>query len=223
VAVYAGYARGLEESGTAPPNAANRNQPLPVILTQQKDAGVRITLSKSVKAVAGVFDLSRPYFGFDSANIFRQVGTVRSRGAEFSLSGSVTPKLNIVAGAVFIDGKVTRIAGVPGVIGDRPVGLSPHQLSLNANWSSPVKGLELDTTVINRAPAASTTDNLVFIPAKWRWDVGGHYHFKLAKRDATLRLQVFNLTGKTGWGIAGSGIYTSLPGRSLQGYLAVDF
>jgi iron complex outermembrane receptor protein len=223
VVVYAGYARGLEESGTAPPNAANRNQPLPVILTQQKDAGVRITLSKSVKAVAGVFDLSRPYFGFDSANIFRQVGTVRSRGAEFSLSGSVTPKLNIVAGAVFIDGKVTRIAGVPGVIGDRPVGLSPHQLSLNANWNSPVKGLELDTTVINRAPAASTTDNLVFIPAKWRWDVGGHYHFKLAKRDATLRLQVFNLTGKTGWGIAGSGIYTSLPGRSLQGYLAVDF
>jgi len=223
VVVYAGYARGLEESGTAPPNAANRNQPLPVILTQQKDAGVRITLSKSVKAVAGVFDLSRPYFGFDSANIFRQVGTVRSRGAEFSLSGSVTPKLNIVAGAVFIDGKVTRIAGVPGVIGDKPVGLSPHQLSLNANWNSPVKGLELDTTVINRAPAASTTDNLVFIPAKWRWDVGGHYHFKLAKRDATLRLQVFNLTGKTGWGIAGSGIYTSLPGRSLQGYLAVDF
>jgi iron complex outermembrane receptor protein len=223
VVVYAGYARGLEESGTAPPNAANRNQPLPVILTQQKDAGVRITLSKSVKAVAGVFDLSRPYFGFDSANIFRQVGTVRSRGAEFSLSGSVTPKLNIVAGAVFIDGKVTRIAGVPGVIGDWPVGLSPHQLSLNANWNSPVKGLELDTTVINRAPAASTTDNLVFIPAKWRWDVGGHYHFKLAKRDATLRLQVFNLTGKTGWGIAGSGIYTSLPGRSLQGYLAVDF
>ena len=223
VVVYAGYSRGLEESGTAPPNAANRNQPLPVILTQQKDAGVRVSLSQSVKAVAGVFDLSRPYFGFDNANVFRQVGTVRSRGAEFSLSGSVTPKLNIVAGAVFIDGKVTRDAGVPGVIGVKPVGLSPHQLSFNANWNTPFKGLELDTTVINRAPAASTTDNLVFIPAKWRWDVGGRYHFKLASHDATLRLQVFNLTGKTGWGIAGSGIYNSLPGRSLQGYLAVDF
>jgi iron complex outermembrane receptor protein len=223
IVLYAGYARGLEESGTAPPNAANRNQPLPVILTQQKDAGVRINLSKGVRAVAGVFDLSRPYFGFDSANVFRQVGTVRSRGAEFSLSGSVTPQLNVVAGAVFIDGKVTRDAGAQGTIGSKPVGLSPHQLSFNANWKSPVKGVELDTTVINRAPAASTTDNLVFIPAKWRWDVGTHYHFKLARRDATLRLQVFNVTGKRGWGIAGSGIYTSLPGRSLQGYLAVDF
>ena len=223
IIVYAGYARGLEESGTAPPNAANRNQPLPVILTQQKDAGVRINLSKGVRAVAGVFDLSRPYFGFDSANVFRKVGTVRSRGAEFSLSGSVTPQLNIVAGAVFIDGKVTRDAGAQGTIGSKPVGLSPHQLSLNANWKSPIKGVELDTTLINRAPAAATTDNLVTIPAKWRWDLGTHYHFKLAKRDATLRLQVFNVTGKRGWGIAGSGVYTELPGRSLQGYLAIDF
>lgn len=31
--LYAGYARGLEESGIAPDNAANRNQPLPAILT----------------------------------------------------------------------------------------------------------------------------------------------------------------------------------------------
>jgi iron complex outermembrane receptor protein len=131
--------------------------------------------------------------------------------------------LKVVDGAVFIDAKVARDAGVPGVIGAKPVGLSPHQLSFNANWNTPFKGLELDTTVINRAPAASTTDNLVFIPAKWRWDLGGRYHFKLAGRDATWRLQVFNLTGKTGWGIAGSGIYTTLPGRSLQGYLAVDF
>ena len=100
VAVYAGYARGLEESGTAPPNAANRNQPLPAIMTEQKDAGVRFDLTKDVKAVVGVFDLSRPYFGFDAANVFKQVGTVRSRGAEFSVSGSVTPRLDIVAGGM---------------------------------------------------------------------------------------------------------------------------
>jgi iron complex outermembrane receptor protein len=222
VSIYAGYARGLEESGTAPPNAANRNAPLPTILTSQKDAGVRIVLG-GFKIVGGVFDLKRPYFGFDSANFFGQVGSVESRGAELSISGSVTPQLNLVAGGVFIDGKVTRDAGVPGVIGSKPVGLSPHQLSLNANWKTPFKDLELDATVINRAPAPATTDNLVTIPAKWRVDVGGHYHFKLAKRDATFRLQVFNISGKTGYGIAGSGIYSQNPNRFVQGYLAVDF
>jgi iron complex outermembrane receptor protein len=40
-AIYAGYTRGLEESGVAPENAANRNEALPAIRTRQRDAGVR--------------------------------------------------------------------------------------------------------------------------------------------------------------------------------------
>ena len=86
-----------------------------------------------------------------------------------------------------------------------------------------VKGLELDLAISHRGRRRRRPTICVHVPAKWRWDVGTHYHFKLAKRDATLRLQVVNVTGNTGWGIAGSGVYTSLPGRSLQGYLAVDF
>ena len=222
ITLYAGYARGLEESGLAPPNASNRNSPLPTIITTQKDAGARIVLG-TLKLVGGVFDLTRPYFGFDSSNIFRQVGTVQSRGGEFSISGNITPQVSVVVGGVFINGKVTRDAGVPGVIGSKPVGLSPHQLSLNANWKTPFKGVELDTTVINRAPAPATTDNLVYIPAKWRWDVGTHYHFKLAKHDATLRLQVFNITGGTGYNVQGSNFYGQNPSRFVQGFLSVDF
>jgi len=222
ITVYAGYARGLEESGLAPPSAANRNSPLPTIITTQKDAGARLVLGP-LKLTGGVFDLTRPYFGFDSANIFKQVGTVESRGAEFSISGNVTPKLSVVAGGVFINGKVTRDAGAQGSVGPKPVGLSPHQLSLNANWKTPFKGLELDTTVINRAPAPATTDNLVYIPAKWRWDVGTHFHFKLAKHDATLRLQIFNITGNTGYNVQGSNFYGQNPSRFVQGFLSIDF
>jgi iron complex outermembrane receptor protein len=223
ITVYAGYARGLEESGLAPPNAANRNAPLPVIITEQKDAGIRFPLGGAVKVVAGVFDLTRPYFSYDAANVYKQVGTVESRGAEFSISGKLTSRLDLVAGGVFLDPKVTQDAAVQGVIGSKPVGLSPRQLSLNANWKTPVRGLELDATVINRARTPATTDNLVYVPVKWRIDLGGHYHFKLARRDATLRLQVFNLTNGIGYGIPGSGIYAQNPGRYVQGYLTVDF
>ena len=92
VSLYAGYARGFEESGIAPANAANRNEPLESILTRQMDAGVRLRIMRDVTAVAGVFDLSRPYFGFDSGNDFRRIGSIRSRGAEFSISGRLTPK-----------------------------------------------------------------------------------------------------------------------------------
>jgi iron complex outermembrane receptor protein len=213
----------LEESGTAPPNAANRLAPLPAILTQQKDAGVRFALTKDVKAVVGVFDLSRPYFGFDSQKVFKQVGTVESRGAEFSVSGNLTPRLGIVAGGVLLRPRVTAGDAADSSIGSKPVGLPTHILIANLNWKTPIaKGLELDMAVTHRGRAASTTDNAVFIPARARVDIGSHYRFTLAKRSASLRIQLVNLFDKRGYGLAGSGIYTSNPGRYLQGYLAVD-
>jgi iron complex outermembrane receptor protein len=223
IIVYAGYARGLEESGVAPDSAANRKQPLPAVLTQQKDAGVRFNLTKSIKAVAGVFDLTRPYFGFDAANVYRQVGTVESRGAEFSLSGSVTRRLDVVAGGMFLDPRVTA-SGAVGNIGSKPVGLPTHLLIGNANWKTPfVKGLELDLAVVHRGRTPATTDNLVFLPPRARVDLGGHYRFKLAGRSATFRLQVVNLFNNEGWGLAGSGVYTGNPTRYVQGYVTVDF
>jgi iron complex outermembrane receptor protein len=219
----AGYARGLEESGTAPPNAANRNEPLPAILTQQKDAGVRFALTKDVKAVVGVFDLTRPYFGFAANNVFKQVGTVESRGAEFSVSGSLTPRLSMVAGGVFLRPRVTASDTADGTIGSKPVGLPTHLLIANANWKTPIaKGLELDVGLIHRGRTPATTDNLVFVPPRARLDVGTHYRFKLAKRSATFRLQMVNVFDNAGYGIAGSGIYTSNPGRYVQGYLTID-
>ena len=223
IAVYAGYARGLEESGTAPPNAANRNQPLPAIITEQKDAGIRFNITKNVKAVAGVFDLTRPYFGFDSANVYRQVGTVESRGAEFSVSGSVTPRLDVVTGGMFLNPRVTA-SGAVGNIGSKPVGLPTHLFITNANWKTTfAKGLELDAAFVHRGRTPATTDNLVFLPPRARVDLGGHYRFKLARRNATFRLQLVNLFDNRGWGLAGSGVYTSNPERYVQGYLTVDF
>lgn len=221
--LYAGYARGLEESGIAPPNAANRNQPLSAVITEQKDAGVRISLGGNLKAVAGVFDLTRPYFGYEANNIFDQIGTVRSRGAEFSLSGSVTPKLGLVVGGVLLDPKVTRDPTAQGDIGERPAGLSTHTLSLNVNWKAPVRGLQLDAAVVQRGRTPATTDNLVYIPSRLRVDLGGHYNFRVGDRSATLRVQVFNITDYGGYAYNGPGVFGQLGGRLVQGYLTVDF
>jgi iron complex outermembrane receptor protein len=221
--IYAGYARGLEESGTAPPNAANRNEPLPAVITQQKDAGIRVALGSNLRAVAGVFDLSRPAFGFDAANNFKQIGVIRSRGAEFSISGNLTPKLNIVGGGVLLDPLVTRDATAQGNIGRRPAGLPTHLLSLNLNWKTPIDpGLQLDAAINHFGRIPATTDNLVYIPPRARVDIGGRYSFKLARRSATLRLQIVNLFDNPGYGFQGPGAYSQPGGRLFQGYMTVD-
>ena len=222
--IYAGYSRGLEESGTAPPNAANRNEPLPVILTEQKDGGIKLDLGRGMTAIAGLFDLSRPYFGYDAANIYQRVGTTRSRGAEFSISGPLTPRLDIVAGGSLLKPRVTRDESTQGTIGRKPVGLAAHNLIFNANWKTPWhEGLDLDVALRHIGKVPATTDNAVMLPPRELVSLGGHYRFKLGQRNAVLRLQVSNLLNKIGYGIPGSGFYGAQSRRFALGYLTVDF
>jgi iron complex outermembrane recepter protein len=221
-AVYGGYARGLEESGTPPPNAANRNQALPPIMTRQIEAGVRTDLAANLKAVAGVFSLSRPYFGFDAANRYVSIGSLRSRGAEFSVSGQITDGLDIVAGGVLLDPVVTA-ASAAAPVGRRPVGIPRHILSLDANWRVPkVRGVSLDASLSHRGTIASTIDNRVEVPARARLDLGGRYQFRLAKLNAAARLQVANVLDARGFGVDGPGAYSPYGPRSASAYLTVD-
>ena len=78
--VYAGMARGLEESGQAPVSAANRGQALPAIITSQREAGLRLTLTQRLHLIAGIFDLRKPYFAFNAANLYEVAGSVENRG-----------------------------------------------------------------------------------------------------------------------------------------------
>jgi iron complex outermembrane receptor protein len=219
---YAGYTRGLEESGLAPSNASNRNEPLLAILTEQKDAGLRLNVTSNLRAVAGLFDLSRPYFGFDSNNRFVQVGTMRSKGAEFSISGGITPRLSMLIGGVFFDSSVQAAEGTPGTLAKRPAGFTPHVVNASLNWRTPFKGLEFDVALYQRAKFQTTTDGLVRSPALTKIDLGAHYRFKLARRPATLRILLHNIFNDWTVEYFGPGVYGSNTPRTLSASLATD-
>ena len=223
VSLYAGYARGLEESGTAPPSAANRNEPLDTIITRQKDAGIKVDLTKNLKAIVGVFDLSRPYFSFDSDNVFRHVGSIRSRGAEFSVSGKVTPKLNVILGGVFLRPKVTKNTDTQGEIGRKPFGLPAHIVNFNANWETPLPGLQMDLGIFHRGRQPANISNSVFLDPRITVNLGGRYNFKLAKQSATLRLQVQNLFDNNDPFTQGPGVYSAGGSRLATSQLTIDF
>ena len=224
VAVYGGYSRGFEENGSPPSNAANRNDALPAILTRQIDGGVRIDIAPRLKAVAGVFDLSRPYFGFDQANRYVQIGTTRSRGAEFSLSGSLSDRLTLVAGGVLLDPRVEADADASGEIGRRPVGIPSHIFSVDANWdaASFMRGLSFDAALSHRGRTPGTTDNRVMLPARAQLDLGTRYRFSVGKTRATARLQLANVFDNRGFSVGGPGAYFPNGARSASAYLTVD-
>lgn len=224
LAVYAGYTRGLEESGVAPDNAANRNAALPAIRTRQRDAGVRWTVRPGLRVVAGVFEVEKPYFNLDERQVFTLLGDVEHRGVEASLSGQLTPRLDIVAGGVFMRPRVTGEGVTLGRVGPRPVGQPARTLQLNLDWRPPgAEGLSLDAGVTHLSQRPATRDNRVYLPARTLVDLGARYRFKADGRDASLRLRVTNLFNVHGWDLRGAGAYDLFPGRVAAIALAVDF
>ncbi|WP_164156067.1 TonB-dependent receptor domain-containing protein [Sandarakinorhabdus rubra] len=222
--VYAGTVNGLEESGVAPGNAANRNEALPAIRTRQIDAGLRLALTDQIKLVAGVFDISKPYFNLDANNRFDVLGEVVNRGVEASVAGPLTPTLSIVAGGVWLWPKVTVPATAAGSIGERPVGAIGQRFEFSADWRPPfAAGLSFDTRIAYRSSETATVSNRVAIPARTIVDLGGRYRFKLAGNNALLRLQVTNLFDEQGYDLRGAGAYGPIPGRLVQAYVTLDF
>jgi iron complex outermembrane receptor protein len=224
LALYGSYTRGLEESGVAPANAVNRNEPLPAINTMQGEVGLRYAISRSLTLVAGVFELAKPYYNLDEAERFSLLGDVRNQGLEISFSGALTPNVNLVAGAVLLKPKVTGEGVALGRVGPRPVGLPTRSIMFNADWRTPfLDGVSFDIAVSHASHIVSTRDNLVGIPARTLIDLGGRYRFRISTHDATLRLWVSNVTGEEGFALQGAGAYDIIPGRVASAYIAVDF
>ncbi len=223
LALYGGFVTGLEESGIAPENAANRNAAQPAIRTRQIDAGLRWSLNDKVSLIAGVFEVTKPYFNLDDRNIYRQLGNVRHRGIEASLSGTVLPEVAIAAGASLLWPRVTGEAVSAGRVGSRPVGAIGQRFEVSADWRPGfAPGVSFDTTVNWRGAETATVSNRANIPARAGVDIGGRYRFRLARSSATVRLQITNLFDVEGFDLKGAGVYRALEGRLFQGYITVD-
>jgi iron complex outermembrane receptor protein len=224
LAVYGGYTRGLEESGTAPNNAANRNELLPAILTDQRDAGLRYRLASGITVIAGLFDVRKPYFSLDAANQFELLGDIENKGIELSVVGNVTPRLNLVAGTVFSRPRVTGEGVRLGRVGSRPVGLAAQRYELNVDWQSPlIEGLSLDVSASHSSRVPATVNNLVYIAARPNVDIGGRYRFRVGRTAASARIGINNLTNEGGYELRGAGAYDLFNGRTVSLFLSADF
>lgn len=225
LALYAATTRGLEESGTAPPSAANANEPLPALRTKQAELGLRYRFSGNMRLIVGLFEVQKPYFEIDRADgVFRVLGQVRHRGAEISLSGKPLAGLNLVAGAVLLRPRVTGVAVEDGRLGSRPLGRTGTLLDLRLDYRLPrLDALSLDLGIVYTGRRVARVDNTLYVPERLTLDLGGRYRFRAGGAPATLRVQVRNLTDNYSWLVLGGGAYQPTFARSLVASLAADF
>lgn len=224
LSLYAGYTRGLEESGIAPDNAANRLEVLPPIRTTQADAGVRYAFSDKLRLTAGLFDVRKPYFSNDAVNRFIELGEVRHRGVELSLSGSPIDGLTVVSGAVLMSPRVTGEEVEAGRIGERPVGQTGTIVRANVDYTLPfAPALSLNAGVSHYGDRVASRDNSLVLPSYTLVDLGARYRFPIGDKPASIRLALSNLTDEYFFDVYGANSFGITDGRRVAAYLSVDF
>lgn len=224
LAFYASYTTGLEEGGVAPENAANKDFAPPAIRTKQWDAGLRYSLTPKLKLVAGVFDVRKPYYNLDQADVFRELGEQRHRGVEMSLSGEVAPGFTVVAGTVLMRPRVSGEEVDAGRIGKIPGGQVKRLSVVGLNYQLPwAEAWSVNATVVSVGAREASRDNSLQIPARTTLDLGARYRFEIADAPATLRFAVGNVFDKYGFRTNGSGVFTPLGQRRFSVTLAADF
>jgi iron complex outermembrane receptor protein len=228
--LYAGYVSGLEDTGVAPENAANRNQQLPASRTRQMDAGLQWSAGR-MRLVATVFELKRPYFSFDSGGRFVELADLRHRGVELSATGPLTEDLQLVVGAVLMDPVVSGPARELGLVGPRPVGTPKAHIRVDATWRArALGGVKFTLAMLHDSPKAASAVSYpqfggrqLFTPAHTTFDIGARHNFKVAGTPMSLRLVVNNVFNERAWKIIAPNTFQLDDVRRYSLYLIADF
>jgi len=225
LAIYAGYTRGIEEFGTAPDNAANRGQPVPADLTSQVDAGIRYRMSPGFTLMAGVFEVKKPYFDRDAANVYTAVGDLRHRGIEVSMTGRPMPNLTAIVGAVFLQARISGPAVTAGTLGQIPVGAKPTLLRTNLQYDiKAVRGLSADAQFEYLGSQQANRANTLKVPSAATLALGVRYATKLWDVPMTFRAQVTNITDTDVWTVTpASGAFVPFSPRKFLTRVSADF
>ncbi len=203
VSVFVGTEKGLEDSGTAPESAINRNEQLPATRSTQYEGGVRWKFHGG-QFVVNAFQITKPYFSFDQTRAFTAVGNVRHRGVEASLSGQFGKRLHLLAGAVAAQPRV--VDRLPGV-GERPAGMASLFARIDVNYRTDIFGGLTPTAsftftgsrAVGSRPLASLGDKQLMVPGFATLDLGLRQSFKLGKVPMSFRALALNVFDAASW------------------------
>jgi len=226
LALYAGYTRGLEEFGTAPENALNRGQPMPAAVTKQFDAGLRYRIAPGLSLVAGVFEVTKPYYDRDTTNLYTIVGDLSHRGIELSFTGRLVPGLNVVAGAMLLKPRVSGLSVDRGLIAKVPPGTPSYAFSLNVQYGpASWRGFAIDAAVESEGSKYANRLNTFELPGYSTLALGARYAFPIwGGNRASVRAQLLNAFNAVTWQVeGGSGRYSRPNPRGYLLRLAADF
>jgi iron complex outermembrane recepter protein len=225
LSVYGGLSHGMEEALVAPEIAVNRAEAPAAIHTRQLEAGLRYRLTPRLTLIAGAFSITKPYYNLDPTLRYRQLGTLRNRGIELSITGQIVPGLTLVGGTMLLDPAISGEAVDAGLIGRRPVGQIRRRSVVNLDWrpdggKSP---LSFDLALESLSSRTGNSANTLVAPARTMVNLGARYRFKLDGGTWLIRPMIYNLFDSYGWNVSPSGGFTYVQSRAFALQVIADF
>lgn len=220
LAAYAGYTLGFEELGTAPGNAVNRDEAVPAEVTRQIDLGLRYQIRPNLQLVGGIFQIDKPYYRLDTANVFRQLGDIRHRGVELSLAGSITDSLTVVAGAVLLQPRIINESSNK----LQAIGPIPRLIRVNLQYRPKVmEGIALEAKIESISARYITASNSHRISGSLTLDAGIRYTTTISDVPVRIRVQGLNLSNTLSVTPHPSGQVSPFEARRFELSIAADF
>jgi iron complex outermembrane receptor protein len=234
LSLFGGSQRGLEDSGVAPENAANRGEQLPATRSTQYEAGLRWNFGpRSTRShlVISAFQITKPYFSFDAGGRFTSLGTVRHRGIESSLVGRIGARLSLLAGAVLMDPVVSGPGRAAGLAGERPAGTPSVFARIDANYRTDIFGgltptvslIYTGSRAASSKPIAPGSSAQLLLPPHTTLDLGLRQQFKLGKFPASIRAVLQNVFDTAAWKVIASNTLQADERRRMAITLSADF
>lgn len=230
VSAYLATQRGLEDSGIAPGNAANRDEQLPAVRSSQYEGGIKWDFGKGQLVMAG-FQITKPYFSFAANRDFVVLGDQRHRGIEASLAGQLLDRLHVVAGAVVMDPVVTGPGRAAGLVGSRPTGVSKVFGRVDLNYRTDLPGNLVLTgsfeykgsAPATAAPIAHLGNRQLMVEPFWTIDLGTRQTIQINKTALAVRILVRDIFDKAGWHVSAPDVMFPTQRRSVLVSASVDF
>ncbi len=222
---YFNYTEGLEEAGSIPNTASNRQEILRPIRTKQFDIGIKKTWNDRITLISGFYSIEKPYITTNSHNYYGIVGKERHSGLEFSLS-YVSPSnaLRVLVGGYVAKNRVSGTHDSAEAVGARPVGQTDKLLSIDTEYTLPSnKNVSIRMGAYYAGSFAATTNNNILIPQSTAYSFGVQYKFKMADKPMRANFNLNNPTNDYVWNPSSSGVYSYNGARSVSVSLTMDF
>lgn len=217
---YLSSSQGLEEGETAPTGSNNVGERMAPGVSRQKELGVRWRVPGGTLVQAAVFDISRPGYYTNTANVFTADGEQRYRGLELSAQGRLTRQLSWQTSAQWIDPEFRHINA--DYNGKLPENASKQTGSAFLSYElASLPGLSFNGGAYYTGRRPVNDLNQAFLGGVTLFSAGVRYATAIMGKHTVLQANVDNAADKQYWAGAGTRLASGAP-RLIKLSVKVD-